>query len=132
MDVVVVKNIQGGFASEMSVQQANVYERGIVFYRSGPESDRLVAALATLYGRDCRQVVRMTAEESFTAIALHQGALDVERDPVRIKMFGRDTESFDDDAYYESFFNLDLAGGFVCWNEKDPDYRGPLISALAE
>jgi len=33
--------------------------------------------------------------------------------------------------YFESFFNRDLASGFVFWNEKDPDYRTPLIRGLS-
>lgn len=132
MDVVIVKNIQGGFDSEMNLQKENVYQRGVVFYRIGPESDRLVAALAALYGQKKDQVLRMTEEEPFTAIALHQGALDMEREPVKIKIFGRDAEPFDEDAYNESFFNLDLTNGLVFWNEKDQEYRASLIRALAE
>jgi hypothetical protein len=131
MDVVLVKNIQGGFDSEMKLKKANVYKRGVVFYRTGPESDRLITALAALYGQE-KRTFRMTAEEPFTAIALHQGSLDMAREPVKIKIFGRDGEPFDEDAYYESFFNLDLKGGLVFWNEKDQDYRKPLIRALGQ
>jgi len=130
MDVVIVKNIQGGFDSEMKLKGENVYRRGVVFRRTGPESDRLVAALAELYHE--KPAIRMTTEETFTAIALHQGSLDMEREPVKVKIFGRDGDPFDEDAYYESFFNLDLKNGLVYWNEKDQDYRGPLIRALAE
>lgn len=132
MGVVIVKNIQGGFDSAMNLQRANVYQRGVMFYRTGPESDRLVTALATLYGQEKKRGLRMTAEETFTAIALHQSSLDMEREPVKIKIFGRDAEPFDEEAYYESFFNLDLKNGLVFWNEKDQGYRAPLIRALAE
>ena len=109
MGVDIVKNIQGGFDAEMNLQKAHVYRQGVVFYRTGPESDRLVTALAT-----------------------HQGALDMQREAVKIKIFGRDAEPFDADDYYESFFNLDLKNGLVFWNEKDQDYRVPLIRALTE
>jgi hypothetical protein len=131
MDVVIVKNIQGGFDSEMNLKKANVYRHGVVFHRNGPESDRLVTALATLYGQG-KRTLRMTTEETFTAIALHQGSLDMEGEPVKVKIFGRDGEPFDQNVYYESFFNLDLKNGLVFWNEKDQDYRAPLIRALAE
>jgi hypothetical protein len=129
MDVVVVKNIEGGFDTDMNLKKGKVYKRGVVFYRTGPESDRLISALAVLYGQD-PQPRRMVTEETFTAIALHQGALEMEQEPIKIKLFGRDGEPFDEDAYYESFFNLDLGNGLVFWNEKDPDYREPLIRAL--
>lgn len=65
------------------------------------------------------------------AIALHQGALEMENERIKVKIFGKDGEPFDEDAYYESFFNIDLPNGFVFWNEKDPDYRVPLLRALS-
>jgi len=129
MDVVVVKHIQGGFDSEMNLNKEHVYRRGIAFVRTGPESDRLINALAKLYGNE-EPMRRMIPEEKFTAIALHQGTIDMEREPVKIKIFGRDGEPFDEDAYYESFFNLDLKAGFVFWNEKDQGYREALIRGL--
>ena len=131
MDVMVVKNIQGGFDSEMNLVKANVYRRGIVFYSRGAESDALLSALSALYGRDDINL-KMIEKETFTAIALHQGSLDMENEQLKIKIFGRDEEPFDEEMYNESFFNLDLTNGFVYWNEKDPDYREPLIRALSK
>lgn len=131
MDVVVIKNIQGGFDSEMNLKKEHVYRKGVVFLRTGPECDRLMSALASLYGQEGSKR-QMTPEETFTAIALHQGLIDMEQQPVKIKIFGHDGEPFDEEAYYESFFNLDLKGGFVFWNEKDQDYREPLIRGLTQ
>jgi hypothetical protein len=130
MDVDVIKNIQGAFNSDYSLQKERVYRSGVVFRRTGPESDRLVAALASQYGQP-KSGIQMISAESFTAIALHEGTLDMEQQPVKIKIFGRDSEPYDESAYYESFFNLDLKNGFVFWNEKDQEYRRPLIRALA-
>ncbi|REJ67088.1 MAG: hypothetical protein DWQ31_12465 [Planctomycetota bacterium] len=73
----------------------------------------------------------MVPEESFTVIALLQGDPDFDNDCVRLKLFGKDGEPFDEDAYYESFLNVDFANRLVYWNEKDPDYREPLLRALA-
>jgi hypothetical protein len=131
MDVVVVKNIQGAFDAEMNLIKTNVYRRGVAFHRTGSESDRFVNSLAALYGKK-DAALRMTKTETFTAIALHQGPLDMEREPVKIKVFGRDAEPLDEGAYNESFFNLDLRNGLVFWNEKDQEYREPLIRALVE
>ena len=50
---------------------------------------------------------------------------------VKLKIFGKDGEPFDEAAYYESFFNVDLPNRFVFWNEKDPEYRKPLLRALS-
>jgi hypothetical protein len=130
MDVVLVKGIQGGFNAKMNLVKDHVYRLGVRFLRSGADSDRLISAISELYGSDGLPK-RMVDEETFTAIALHQGSLDMEREAVKLKIFGKDGEPFDQDAYYESFFNIDLPNGFVYWNEKDPDYRKSLLRALS-
>jgi hypothetical protein len=129
MDVVLVKGIQGGFNAKMHLVKKHVYRLGVRFRRSGPESDRLVSAIRALYG--FKRTAKMVEEETFTAIALHQGRLDMESGAVKLKIFGKDGEPFDEAAYYESFFNVDLPNGFVFWNEKDPEYREPLLRALS-
>lgn len=130
MDVILVKGIQGGFDSEMNLVKEHVYRLGVRFHRAGEESDRLISAIGELYGAN-DSPKRMVEQETFTAIALHQGRIDMENEPVKLKIFGKDGEPFDEDAYYESFFNVDLLNGFVFWNEKDPDYRKPLLRALS-
>jgi hypothetical protein len=129
MDVVLMKGIQGGFNAKMNLVAKHVYRKGVRFLRSGAESDRLISAVGELYGSKPFPK-RMVDEETFTAIALHQGKLDMAREPVKLKLFGKDADPVDEEAYYESFFNVDLANGIVCWNEKDPDYRDPLLRAL--
>lgn len=52
-------------------------------------------------------------------------------EPVKIKLFGNDRETDSEDDYYESFFNLDLPNGLVFWNEKDQEYREPLVRSLS-
>lgn len=130
MDVFLLKGIHAGFNAKMNLVKKHVYRPGVRFLRSGAESDRLISAISELYGFKSSPR-RMVDEETFTAIALHQGTLDIERERVKLKIFGKDGEPFDEDAYYESFFNVDLANGFVYWNEKDPDYRKPLLRALS-
>jgi hypothetical protein len=130
LDVILVKAIKSGFDGNMELIKDHVYREGVRFVRSGAESDRLLAAIGKLCGADDTPQ-KMVPEESFTAIALHQGELDFESDCVKLKLFGKDSEPLDENAYYESFFNVDLANRMVYWNEKDPDYRQPLLAALA-
>ena len=129
-DAVIVKGIQGAFDRNMELAEHNIYRKGVRLIRSGKESDRLIAAMAELY-----EIVpppnKMVEEETFTAIALQQGNIDFENETIKLKIFGKDRSSDNDDAYNESFFNVDLANGYVFWNEKDPDYREPLVQALA-
>lgn len=55
----------------------------------------------------------------------------MDSEEIKIKIFGKDQDSDLDENYHESFFNLDLPNGFVFWNEKDLDYREPLIRGLS-
>jgi hypothetical protein len=129
MSVSVAMGIQAGFDQEMNLNKDHVYRRGVVFSRTGEESDRLVTAIRDLYG-DSGPALQMVSEESFTAIALHQGEIDMDLEGVKLKIFGKDGEPFVEDDYYESFFNIDLPNGYVYWNEKDPDYRAPLLRGI--
>ena len=126
----VVKGIQGGFDTEMSLVQEHVCRNGVRFFRTGPESDALVSVLAGLYGFGDVSL-QMVKKETYTGIALHQGVIDMKSDPVKIKVFGKDQDRDSAEDYYEAFFNLDLKNGFVFWNEKDQEYREPLIRALS-
>jgi hypothetical protein len=130
MDVILMKGIKSGFDTKMNLVKGHVYRIGVRFLRSGEESDRLISAISELYGSRISPK-KMVDEETFTAIALHQGDLDFHNEPVKLKLFGKDIEPLDEDAYYELFFNVDLANGLVYWNEKDPDYREPLLRALS-
>jgi hypothetical protein len=130
-EVDLVKGIKAGLDADVNLIQEHVYRKGVVFRSSGEESDRLLNRLAALYGLEV-EGLRMVTSEPFTAIALHQGGIDMSSEPIKIKIFGRDSEPLDEAKYNETFFNVDLVGGFVYWNEKDQDYREQLIAALSK
>lgn len=89
-----------------------------------------MTALAKLYTvSDAKR--RMVESFKFTGIALHQDDVDMESELIKIKLFGNDGKEMPEKDYFESFFNLDLSSHLVFWNEKDPDYRLPLIRALS-
>lgn len=131
LEVKVVKGIQSGLDADAKLIQQHVYRKGVVFRSIGKESDRLLRLLAALYGLEDLEG-RMVQSESFTAIALHQGDIDLRSQPVKLKLFGRDEDPASTEVYNESYFNLDLVGGHVYWNEKDQEYRRPLIRALSQ
>ncbi len=130
LDAQVVKGIKAGFDENTELINDHVYRGGVKLSRSGPESDKLISAIARLYNLDI-PVTRMVDAESYTAIALHQGEIDIESQPIKLKLFGRDRETDQEDDYNESFFKLDLKNGLVFWNEKDQDYRIPLVRSLS-
>lgn len=124
-----VKTIGPGFNADMKLVPEHVYREGLVLFSLGELSDRLIGALAKLYGIEPFQR-SAAAQETYTAIALQQADTELELHPVRIKIFGRDQDdAMLEEQYYESFFNVDLPAGFVYWNEKDEAYREPLLRA---
>ena len=129
-DVAVRTDIRPGLDAEVNLIQENVSYHGVQFFRSGPESDALLQRLSVLYGLQLSNL-EMVSKETYTGIALHQRPFDMHTDPVKIKIFGKDVEPIDQEAYNESYFNLDLAQGLVFWNEKDQDYRTALIRGLS-
>jgi hypothetical protein len=130
ISVTLPRRIQAGLSADVEVIRENVLRDAIVFERTGAESDRLLTTLARLYGRRPPST-RLAASVTFTGIALHQGEIDVEREPVKLKLFGHDKPDDDPKLYNETFFNMDLPNRLVFWNEKDPEYRRPLLSALS-
>ena len=123
------RDIRAGLDADSNLVKDHVYRRGVFFFRTGPESDRLMTAFARAYGDETPSKV-MIEKEEFTVIALAQGDLDILSEPARMKIFGNDGPADSEDDYYESFFNLDIPGGYAYWNEKDPEYRGPLLRSM--
>ena len=121
----------GAFNPEMTALiPDHVYYEGVKFLRSGYESDRLIMVLTKRYDLPKKQR-RMVNHFSFTAIALHRDDVDMEVEPISIKLFGNDGEGMSEEVYFESFFRLDLTAKLVFWNEKDPEYREALINGLS-
>jgi hypothetical protein len=101
---------------------------GTVSYVSlGAESDRLVHAIAAAYGIAERPTA-MTERVSFTAVALEGNPLKCVGEAVRMKLFH---ESEAEDEYAEVYTNIDVYGERAAIREKDPDYRRPLLAAIA-
>lgn len=129
LDARLLKRIGPGFDAEMNLLQEHVYGEGLVLSSIGAATDRLIGALARLYAIEPFDRAA-AARESYTLIALQQEDTDLEIHAVRAKIFGRDQdEAALDEDYYESFFHIDLRNGYVQWNEKDADYREPLLRA---
>jgi hypothetical protein len=132
MDVDVPLRVRGALRPDdesSRVTGGSVYAVGL--HRTGPESDRVLHALARLYAMPVPPSGRMRQSLSFTALAVHEDTGAELEGPIRFKLFANDGEPFDEARYCESFLNVDLENGVVGWNEKDNDYRGPLLTTLA-
>jgi hypothetical protein len=103
--------------------------RGVVTYRSvGVESDFFLQLLDALYGVRLKPK-GMREETKFTGISLEGDPRDLSKGGVKIKLF---YESEAEDRYAELYTNIDLDSRRLYFNEKDPDYRAPVIRALQE
>lgn len=133
MNVEMLKGIQGGFFEDenedLQLVQEHVYYNSVKFSRSGADSDDLISAIGGLYDLTSGRL-RMVKNQSFTAIALHEGTLDFDSQIVNLKLFGNDGDDSREDEYFECFFNVDIRNRLAYWNEKDQDYREPLIKGL--
>lgn len=122
--------IKAGLDHEMNLIKSHVYHEGVRFFSAGAQSNRLVQAISELYATSVRPS-QMIPIETYTAIALHQGEINLMDQPIKLKIFGRDSEPFNEDDYYESFFNVDIPNRLAFWNEKDSDYRDALLKGLS-
>lgn len=103
--------------------------QGLVRLRSiGVESDRWLRALCRLHG-DQRSSLAMAREVEFTGISLQGNPGAIANEPVKIKLFF-DPDDETGTRYAEAYLNIDLARQRVEFNEKDPEYRDPLLRAL--
>jgi len=130
LDVEVRRGMRGGFDSDMDLIPGRAYPAAVVFRRAGASSDVLLRALAAEYGLD-KTPGTMVERFAFTGILLHDDGVDLETMPTKIKLFGHDEPEALEEDYFESYFNLDLGHRIAFWNEKDPDYRSPLIRGLS-
>ena|GEM_PF-197528 len=131
LKVWVRRGIQGVLGADKKPIAEHVYRQAVRFSRTGPESDRLIAAVAALYELPAPPT-RMVETIAFTAIALHRaGQVDMEKEPIKLELFGHDGPEEPAERYFESFLELDLTNGFAYWTEKNPACRVPLLKALA-
>jgi hypothetical protein len=93
---------------------------------TGDDSNTFVRSLAALYGAEATPSP-MTKSAEFAAISLHGDPTDLESGPVKLKLF---YESEDEESYAEVYANFDLQARKFYFNEKDPEYRAPILKAL--
>jgi hypothetical protein len=117
---------------DMAISEGGVYRPAVVLRTLGTLSDRFLNAYLSLCGLASDQPLVFVDEFSLAGIALHQEDIDILAMPVKIKLFGNDADGDNLKRYFESYYNLDVPNGYICWNEKDPGYRVALVSSLSE
>jgi hypothetical protein len=102
--------------------------KGVITYRSlGRAIDSFLHIVDELYGTALHPK-SMWVETKFTGISLGGKPDELEKEPVKIKVF---YESDDEQRYAELFTNIDLQHQVLQINEKDKSYRKPVVRALS-
>jgi len=138
--VVVQGNLDGqaiGFAVEfhpnwkakrLDGSEQSVYWGTGRFVSTGGDTDRFVAALARLYGLRSDRQAKASVEAEVVGLADDPALMPTA--PTRMKFFFQGDGS--EAQYSEVFINTDLQRGVLQFNEKDQEYRTPLVGNLAK
>ena len=105
----------------------NVFlKNGIEFISNGTESDKLLQFMASKYGLSDTNI-KLKDKQIFTCANLNQSKPNYKSGVSRFKIFLEQ-----DTVYAELFVNFDFAKKTISFNEKDTEYRKPLIELLKE
>ncbi|KQZ32595.1 hypothetical protein [Duganella sp. Root1480D1] len=109
--------------------QASVYWGTGRFMSTGGDTDRFIDALARLYGV-AGGLHQAKASVDAEVVGLDADPAAMASAPTRMKFFFQGDGS--QGQYSEVFINADLKRGILYFNEKDVDYRAPLVRNLAK
>jgi hypothetical protein len=94
----------------------------------GSESDGFLRLLDELYGTGLSPE-KMRPRIPFLAVSLEGNPVDLERMPIRMKLF---FESDLEERAAEFYVNVDVQARSVQFHEKDTDYRRGVVLSLSE
>jgi len=133
-----INNKKIGFDAflETKWKEHEVKDADLVFYWSnahlksiGVESDNFLNELASLYDAETSNLTfhsKINAE----IVMLSGGPDSIETQPFRLKFFFNSEGS--EDLYSEIFINFDVKSNTAEFNEKDIEYRAPLLRSLSK
>lgn len=101
---------------------------GIELQLNGQPGQNFVRFLSSAYGIPSESI-SLPASVSFTAVPLEGDPQQIAGAPLKFKVFHRDDEPEGAD-YFELHIDPDLPHGIIHFNEKDPDYRKPILRSL--
>ncbi|MCL1115572.1 hypothetical protein L2703_18580 [Shewanella basaltis] len=100
-----------------------------IFKETGPETSAFIVALSNLYGNQIKHAEAhpfVPAE----AVGLACNPEDILNTPCKMKLFFNSDS--DESLYSEVFLNVDVSAKILELNEKDNEYRVPLIKSLTK
>lgn len=118
------KNIPAGFVN--GVPKNMFLTNGVEFISNGIESNKLIQFMASKYGVKALGL-KLKKQQIFTCANLNQTKPNYKNGKSRFKIF---LENEKESA--ELFVNFDFSKKIISFNEKDIEYRKPLIHLLKE
>ena len=109
------------------------YYPAVSFLRAGAQSDRFLEVYRALCDLPGDAPLTFIEKFSFSGLILEPGTIDLSAQTCSIKLFGNEDKAEEDpDLCFESFIDLDIAHGYVSWQEKDASYRDVLLASLSQ
>ncbi len=104
-------------------------QNGLILLSMGAKSDNLLEAICELYGIQNTKK-HFIKELSLTTFALDGNPQNLEHAFVKFKIFN--DSSSEQSNYWEMYCNVDIPNKVVHLDEKDVEYRQPIIKSLSE
>lgn len=116
-------------AKPIENMDAHFYWGSATITSTGLESDAFIRQVARFYNIQ-DPVEKFRDSIPAQVVGLANDPADIESSPIKMKFFIN--PDADEDLYSEIFINIDLSTNTLEFNEKDPDYRLPLVRSLTQ
>ncbi len=127
LQIEVNSSIGAGIVDGKPNVNSGIARQSVHIRSMGAESDAFVKALAELYGHPTTKAFRQQPL-SVTAFSLNETPVNLDKDGYyKLKLF---LEEYDEDLYSEIFLNINTEKKEIEINEKDWEYRRPIIELL--
>jgi hypothetical protein len=128
LQIEVNSNIGAGIVDGKVNVNSGTARQSVHIRSMGAESDALVKALAELYGHPTTKAFRQQPLP-VTAFSLNETPVNLDKSGYyKLKLF---LEEFDEHLYSEVFLNINTEKKEIEINEKDWEYRRPIIELLS-
>mgnify|MGYP003575406996 CR=1 FL=1 len=128
LQIEVNSSIGAGIVDGKPNVNSGIARQSVHIRSMGAESDAFVKALAELYGHPTLKTFRQQPL-SVTAFSLNETPVNLDKDGYyKLKLF---LEEYDEDLYSEVFLNINTEKKEIEINEKDWEYRKPIIELLS-
>ncbi len=125
--IVLIKGMTPGLRGT-TIDRKAFFVGGVRLESVGAESDAFVSELAAIYG--ITTPTKMRQSVLFTAFPLQGDPTELLTQHLNFKVFHDEDDSLGE--YSEAYVHVDIPHRYIRLDEKDPEYRAPLLKALSQ